>query len=61
MLVRHQPVLNGDLAALYDHYLLTEPAHGRYRMHDVIREHARALAAADPAPRVEELVRDHDL
>ena len=32
------------LEALYDHYLLTEPAWGRYRMHDLIREHARALA-----------------
>ena len=35
------------LAALYDHYLLTEPAHGRYRLHDLIHEHARALAATD--------------
>jgi tetratricopeptide (TPR) repeat protein/transcriptional regulator with XRE-family HTH domain len=33
-----------DLEALYDQYLLTEPAAGRYRMHDLIREHARALA-----------------
>jgi tetratricopeptide (TPR) repeat protein/transcriptional regulator with XRE-family HTH domain len=33
------------LEALYDQYLLTEPAPGRYRMHDLIREHARALAA----------------
>ena len=32
------------LEALYDQYLLTEPAQGRYRMHDLIREHARALA-----------------
>ena len=39
-----------NMAALYDHYLLAEPARGRYRMHDLIREHARALAAADPAP-----------
>jgi tetratricopeptide (TPR) repeat protein/transcriptional regulator with XRE-family HTH domain len=37
-----------NLAGLYDHYLLTEPARGRYRMHDLIGEHARALAAADP-------------
>jgi tetratricopeptide (TPR) repeat protein/DNA-binding XRE family transcriptional regulator len=37
------------LAALYDHYLLTEPVRGRYRLHDLIREHARALAATDPA------------
>ena len=33
------------LEALYDQYLLAEPAAGRYRMHDLIREHARALAA----------------
>jgi tetratricopeptide (TPR) repeat protein/transcriptional regulator with XRE-family HTH domain len=32
------------LEALYEQYLLTEPAAGRYRMHDLIREHARALA-----------------
>ncbi len=36
-----------NLTALYDHYMLTEPARGRYRMHDLIREHARALAATD--------------
>jgi tetratricopeptide (TPR) repeat protein/transcriptional regulator with XRE-family HTH domain len=32
------------LLTLYEHYLLTEPATGWYRMHDLIREHARALA-----------------
>ena len=32
------------LAALYDQYLLNEPAQGRFRMHNLIREHARALA-----------------
>src|SRR6185437_7233692 len=32
------------LEALYDQYLLTEPAQARYRLHDLIREHARALA-----------------
>jgi tetratricopeptide (TPR) repeat protein/transcriptional regulator with XRE-family HTH domain len=37
------------LAALYDQYLLTEPARSRYRLHDLIRQHARTLAAADPA------------
>ena len=38
------------LEALYEQYLLTEPAPGRYRMHDLIREHARALASRlDPA------------
>jgi len=35
------------LAALYDHYLLTELTRDRYRMHDLIREHARAAADAD--------------
>jgi hypothetical protein len=29
---------------LYDQHLLTEPAPGRYRMHDLIRAHTRALA-----------------
>jgi tetratricopeptide (TPR) repeat protein/transcriptional regulator with XRE-family HTH domain len=33
------------LEALYDQHLITEPAHGRYRLHDLIREHARALTA----------------
>ena len=38
------------LDGLYDHYLLSEPARGRYRLHDLLREHARALAfAGDPA------------
>ena len=32
------------LEALYDQYLIAEPTQGRYRMHDLIREHARALA-----------------
>jgi transcriptional regulator with XRE-family HTH domain len=37
------------LAALYDQYLLAEPARGRYRFHDLIRAHAQALAATDQA------------
>jgi tetratricopeptide (TPR) repeat protein/transcriptional regulator with XRE-family HTH domain len=41
------PVARRGLEDLYDQYLLTEPAHGRYRMHDLIREHARALADRD--------------
>jgi tetratricopeptide (TPR) repeat protein len=32
------------LEALYDQHLLTEPAQGRYRMHDLVREHALAPA-----------------
>jgi tetratricopeptide (TPR) repeat protein len=35
------------LADLYDQHLLTEPAPGRYQFHDLLREHARTLAAAD--------------
>jgi len=36
------------LDALYDQHLIAEPVRGRYRLHDLIREHARALAASDP-------------
>jgi tetratricopeptide (TPR) repeat protein/transcriptional regulator with XRE-family HTH domain len=40
------------LGVLYDQHLLTEPARGRFRLHDLLREHARALAAAEePAVR----------
>ena len=41
------------LDALYDQHLIAEPARGRYRFHDLIREHARALAATDE-PSVQE-------
>jgi tetratricopeptide (TPR) repeat protein len=34
------------LDQLYDQHLLAEPAPGRYQLHDLLREHARALAAA---------------
>ena len=34
------------LNGLYDQYLIAEPAHGRYRLHDLIRQHARSKAAA---------------
>jgi tetratricopeptide (TPR) repeat protein/transcriptional regulator with XRE-family HTH domain len=37
------------LEDLYDQHLITQPAPGRYHLHDLLREHARALAAADPA------------
>ncbi len=41
-----------QLAALYDQHLVTEPAPGRYRLHDLLRAHAQALAGAgDPATR----------
>jgi tetratricopeptide (TPR) repeat protein/DNA-binding XRE family transcriptional regulator len=32
------------LEVLYDHYLIAEPTRGRYRLHDLIREYARALS-----------------
>lgn len=38
-----------NLDILYDHYLIAQPAPGRYSFHDLIREHAQALASADPA------------
>lgn len=37
-----------SIDALYEQYLLSEPEHGRYRMHDLIREHASTLATTDP-------------
>jgi DNA-binding SARP family transcriptional activator/tetratricopeptide (TPR) repeat protein len=41
-----------DLDELYDQHLITEPVPGRYRLHDLLRQHARTLAAADdPAAR----------
>ncbi len=36
-----------QLDELYDQHLLAEAAPGRYQMHDLLREHARVLAAAD--------------
>ena len=35
------------LDELYDQHLIAEPAPGRYQLHDLLREHARVLAAAD--------------
>jgi tetratricopeptide (TPR) repeat protein/transcriptional regulator with XRE-family HTH domain len=35
------------LEDLYDQHLAAEPAPGRYQLHDLLREHARTLAAAD--------------
>jgi tetratricopeptide (TPR) repeat protein/transcriptional regulator with XRE-family HTH domain len=35
------------LAELYDQHLITEPAPGRYQLHDLLREHAHTLADAD--------------
>ena len=35
------------LDELYDQHLITEPAPSRYQLHDLLREHARALATAD--------------
>jgi tetratricopeptide (TPR) repeat protein/transcriptional regulator with XRE-family HTH domain len=37
------------LEELYDHHLIGEPEPGRYQLHDLLREHARGLAADDPA------------
>jgi tetratricopeptide (TPR) repeat protein len=42
---------------LYDQHLIEEPAPGRFRFHDLIREHARALAASDQASRNETAIR----
>jgi len=42
------------LDELYDQHLIAEPAPGRYELHDLLREHARALAAADDAAETDE-------
>jgi tetratricopeptide (TPR) repeat protein len=34
-----------QLDELYDQHLITEPALGRYQLHDLLREHARIMAA----------------
>lgn len=39
-----------NLEGLYSHYLLIEYEHGRYRMHDLIREFSRSLSVTDPFP-----------
>ncbi|WP_216207258.1 ATP-binding protein [Amycolatopsis aidingensis] len=36
------------LEALYSHHLVQEPAPGRYRLHDLIRDYAGTLAGTDP-------------
>ena len=48
-------VARRSLEALYDQYLLTEVTPGRYRMHDLIREHARGLANRQDPDRDREL------
>ena len=37
----------GRLDELYDHHLISEPAAGRYLLHDLLRQYSRALAAQD--------------
>ena len=49
------------LDELYDQHLLTEPAPGRYRLHDLLREHARDLAGPPDARRVQETLHHHGL
>ena len=43
------PAARRCLGELHDQNLIGEPARGRYRLHDLLREHARALAASDDA------------
>lgn len=40
---------SGHLDTLYSDRLLDEPVYRRYRMHDLIRDYTRTLAATDPA------------
>jgi tetratricopeptide (TPR) repeat protein/transcriptional regulator with XRE-family HTH domain len=50
------PTAARRLEALYDQHLLIEPGYGRYRMHDLIREHARSQAADDPVAESEQAI-----
>jgi tetratricopeptide (TPR) repeat protein/transcriptional regulator with XRE-family HTH domain len=50
-------VASRHLKLLYDHCLLTEPVRGRYGIHDLIKEYARATSASDDAPADLELAR----
>jgi tetratricopeptide (TPR) repeat protein len=38
-----------QLDELYDQHLITEPVPGRYQLHDLLREHARSMAAGTGA------------
>jgi len=50
-----------QLEALYDQHLLTEPTAGRYRFHDLLREHAGALAVSgNPDDREAAIIRALD-
>jgi tetratricopeptide (TPR) repeat protein/transcriptional regulator with XRE-family HTH domain len=44
------------LEGLYDQHLLAEPAPGRYQLHDLLREHARVLAADDSPAETDEAI-----
>jgi DNA-binding SARP family transcriptional activator/tetratricopeptide (TPR) repeat protein len=56
-LVRVDPACAAELLEnLVDHNLLSAYAPGRYRLHDLLRAHARTLAATDPAPESEAAV-----
>ena len=45
------------LDTLHSHHLVDEPSYRRYRMHDLIRGYAQALAGADPRAERERAVR----
>ncbi len=42
------PTVRRHLEDLYNLHLLDEPVRGRYRLHDLVRDYARTLAATDP-------------
>jgi transcriptional regulator with XRE-family HTH domain/tetratricopeptide (TPR) repeat protein len=43
------PTARRRLLSLYDHHLVTEPAHDRFRLHDLVRQHARMLTSEPTA------------
>ena len=44
------------LEGLYDQHLITEPAPGHFELHDLLREHAQALAATDDPAESDEAI-----
>ena len=50
LLERDPQAASGLLEDLVDHNLLIQDTPGRYRLHDLLRVHARALVFADPQP-----------
>lgn len=50
------PLAHRYLDDLFNYHLINEPTRGRYRFHDLIRNHARTLAELDESPKRESAI-----